>query len=138
MPKYDSQTFQVQFTCKKWKQKCFNVCCRIEKDDRILWIQRFIKQYVEGQVMHEWNQQYLLSEGSRLTLEKALDIALSLESVISQTAVIRSGNMNSITEKTIVKVSNIKVKKCYQCDHNHVVKSCPFTDKECFYCPNKV
>ena len=88
-------------------------------------------------INHERTQQRLLSEGSTLTLEKALDIALSLESTISQTAVIQSGYMNNKSETQILKVSDKKVKKCYQCDGNHAAKSCPFIDKECFYCYNK-
>ena len=88
-------------------------------------------------INHERTQQRLLSEGSTLTLEKALDIALSLESAISQTAVIQSGYMNNKSETQILKVSDKEVKKCYQCDGNHAAKSCPFIDKECFYCYNK-
>ena len=76
----------------------------------------------------------MLSEGSTLTLEKALDIALSLELAISQTAVIQSGYMNSKSETQVLKVSNKEVKKQYQHDGNHIAKSCPFINKECFYC----
>ena len=39
-------------------------------------------------INHERTQQYLLSDGSNLTLEKALDIALSLKLPISQTGII--------------------------------------------------
>ena len=76
-------------------------------------------------------------------LKKTLDIALSLESAISQTTVIQSGYMNSKSGTEILKVSNeisleIKlVKKCYLSDRNHAAKSCPFINKECFYCHNK-
>ena len=42
-------------------------------------------------INHEKNQQRLLSEGSSLSLEKALDIVLSLKSAISQTAVFKMG-----------------------------------------------
>ena len=88
-------------------------------------------------INHERTQQHLLSEGSTLPLEKALDIALSLESAISQTAVIQSGYMNNKSETQILRVSYKEVKKCYWCDGNHTAKSCPFIDKECFYCHNK-
>ena len=54
-------------------------------------------------INHEKIQQCLLSE--------ALDIALSLESTISQTAVIQSGYMNHKSETQILKVSNKEVKK---------------------------
>ena len=53
-------------------------------------------------------------EGSTLTHEKALDIALLLESAINQTAVIQSGYMNNKSETQILKVSNKEVKKCYR------------------------
>ena len=46
-------------------------------------------------INHERTQQRLLSGDSTLTLEKALDIALSLESAISQTSVIQGGYMNT-------------------------------------------
>ena len=88
-------------------------------------------------INHERTQQCLLSEGSTLTLEKALGIALSLELAISQTALIQSGYMNNKSETQILKVSDKEVKKCYRCDGNHAAKSCPFIDKECFYCHNK-
>ena len=79
----------------------------------------------------------MLSKGLTLALEKALDIALSLESAISKTTVIQGEYMYSKTETPILKVNNNEVKKCYRCDGNHVAKSFPFIDKECFYCHNK-
>ena len=88
-------------------------------------------------INHERTQQPLLIEGSTLSLKKALDIALSLESAISQIGVIQSGCMNSKTETPILKVSNTEVKKSYRCDRNQVAKSCPFLSKECFYCLNR-
>ena len=60
-------------------------------------------------INHERTQQRLLSGDSTLTLEKALDIALSLESAISQ-----GGYMNNKSETQILKVSNKEVKKCYR------------------------
>ena len=77
----------------------------------------------------------MLSEDSTLSREKPLDIALSLESAISETAVIQSGYMNNKSETQILKVSDKEVQKC--CDGNHAAKSSPFIDKECFYCHNK-
>ena len=68
-------------------------------------------------------------EGLTLLREKALDIALLLESAIIQTAVIQSGYMNNKSETQIVKISNKEVKKCYQCDGNYVTKSCRFIDR---------
>ena len=88
-------------------------------------------------INHERTQQRLLSEDSALTLEKALDIALSLESAISQTAVTQSRYLNNKSETQIVKVSDKEVKKCYRCDGNYTAKPCPFIDKECFYCHYK-
>ena len=83
------------------------------------------------------HERHLFSEGSILTLEKPLDIALSLESAISQTAFIQGGYMNNKSKTQILKVSYKEVKKCYWCDGNHAAKSCPFIDKKCFYCHNK-
>ena len=45
--------------------------------------------------------------------------------------------MNSKTKRSILKVSDNKVKKCFRCDGNHVAKSCPFIYKECLYCLNE-
>ena len=47
-------------------------------------------------INYERNQQHLLREVSTLSLEKALDVALSLELAIYQTAVIQSGYMLSV------------------------------------------
>ena len=87
---------------------------------------------------HESNQQRLLSKGSTKTLEKVLDIALSLESVISQTAVIQSGYMNNKFETQILKVSDKEVKKCYRCDGNHAAKSSLSLIKSVFIVARKV
>ena len=90
-------------------------------------------------INHERTQQLrLLSEGSTLTLEKALDIALSLESAISQTSVIQGGYMNNKSETQILKVSDKEIKKCYRCDGNHAAKSCPFINNKCFIVTTKV
>ena len=89
-------------------------------------------------INHERTQQRLLSGGSTLPLEKALDIALSLKSAISQTSVIQGGYMNNKSETQILKVSDKEVKKCYRCDGNHAAKSCPFINKECFIVTTKV
>ena len=119
--KHDSRTFQVKFTCKKCKRKCFNVFCRIAKVKSILWIRRLVKGYVKQERLfcrsnHERNQQLLLSEGTTLSLEKAFNIPLAYESSISQTAVIQNRYMNSKTETPILKVSDNEVKKCYRCE----------------------
>lgn len=45
--------------------------------------------------------------------------------------------MNESEFKTILKVSENEKSKRYRCDGNHSVKSCPFIDKECFYCHRK-
>ena len=49
----------------------------------------------------ERTQQCLLSKASALTLEKGLDIALSVESAIHQTAVIQSGYINNKSETNL-------------------------------------
>ena len=88
-------------------------------------------------INHDRTQQRLLSEGATLTLQKALDISLSLESAIQQSAIIH----NDLRPKQEV-VANVEKKpnstsKCYRCDGQLSAKVCPFIEKQCFYCKNK-
>ena len=76
-------------------------------------------------------QQGLLSEGANLTLQKAMDISLSLESAIRQSA---AESISKIDSKIPTKSQN---SKCFRCFGQHNPKVCPFTDKECFFCKNK-
>ena len=91
-------------------------------------------------VVYERIQQKLLSEGEGLTLDKATNIALSMESAIAQASEIqnfqqRTDNVNKLSsnggEKTL------KPQECYRCGGNHNPESCPFKEKECFFCRNK-
>ena len=85
-------------------------------------------------------QQGLLSEGANLTLQKAMDISLSLESAIRQSAIMQ--NESKSAAESISKIdSKIPTKsqnsKCFRCFGQHNPKVCPFTNKECFFCKNK-
>ena len=41
-------------------------------------------------INHDWTQQRLLSKGATLTLQKALDISLSLKSAMQQSAIMHN------------------------------------------------
>ena len=90
-------------------------------------------------INHDRMQQRLLSEGSSLSLEKAIDISLSLESAIKQAAVIQSefNQPSEAVSKFEQKISRSQGTKCFRCDTLHNPKSCPFIDKQCFFCGNK-
>ena len=81
----------------------------------------------------------MLSEGASLSLEKAIDISLSLESAIKQAAVIQSECKppSEAVSKIEQKISRSQGTKCFRCDNLHNPKSCPFIDKQCFFCGNK-
>ena len=88
-------------------------------------------------INHDRTQQRLQSEGATLTLQKALDISLSLESAIQQSAIMH----NDLRPKQEV-VAKVEKKpnstsKCYRCDGQHSAKVCPFIEKQYFYCKNK-
>ena len=91
---------------------------------------------------HERLQQRLLSEGAALTLTKALDIAQSMESAIEQSSIIKSyqnqeqqlsSEIHSVEERK----SKVSSKLCFRCDGKHQPTSCPFKDKDCFFCKKK-
>ena len=90
-------------------------------------------------INHNRMQQRLLTEGASLSLEKAIDISLSLESAIKQAAVIQSeckppsGAVSKIEQK----ISRSHDTMCFRCDNLHNPKLCPFIDKQCFFCGNK-
>ena len=90
-------------------------------------------------VNHDRTQQRLLSEGATLTLQKAMDVSLSLESAIKQSAIMQNeSNAAESVSKTDTKTSpKNQYGKCYRCAGQHNPKVCPFIDKECFFCKNK-
>ena len=69
-----------------------------------------------------------LSEGTSLSLEKVVDISLSLESAIKQAAVIQSECKppSEAVSKIEQKISRGQSTKCFRCDNVHNPKSCPF------------
>ena len=86
-------------------------------------------------IKHDRIQQRLLSEGAELTLEKALQIAQSMESAIKQSTAIQ--NYQHRTER-VHKVSTQErsYKECFRCGGRHAVDRCNFKNKECFFCKN--
>ena len=81
MPRYDCRTFQVQFTCKKSNESVSTFVKELRK----------LTEYCECRDSLNDMLRDRLSEGSIQFLDKAVDIALSLESAISQTVAIQSG-----------------------------------------------
>ena len=90
-------------------------------------------------INHDHKQQRLLSDGASLSLEKAIDISLSLELAIKQAAVIQSECKppSKAASKIEQKILRSQGRKCFRCDNLHNPKLCPFIDKQCFFCGNK-
>ena len=91
---------------------------------------------------HERIQQRLLGAGATLTLTKALDTALSMESAIQQSSIIKSYQHTENQSSEIHKVERQERKQdmsqnCFRCEGRHQPNSCPFKDKECFFCHKK-
>lgn len=86
-------------------------------------------------INHDRTQQRLLSEGATLTLQKALDISLSLESAIQQAAVMQHESQRD--QMNAFKMSQKDNLSCYRCTGKHYPKVCPFINKECFFCKSK-
>ena len=94
-------------------------------------------------IAHERIQQKLLSEGEGLTLEKAINIALSMESAIAQANEIQGVQQKSSSAE----IQNLSTgarrndrpstQECYRCGGNHLPDLCQFKDKECFFCRNR-
>ena len=74
-------------------------------------------------------QQKLLSVGNALTLDKALKLAISIETA--------SKNAKSIHGETPIHKVDSKDKEFYRCGGDHNPNSCKFKDEECFYCKNQ-
>ena len=85
-------------------------------------------------INHDCMQQRLLGEGANLSLQKATDISLSLESAMKQAAAIQ--NEFKQPNEAVLKIeqkttSRNQITKCFRCDNLHNPNSCPFIDKEC-------
>ena len=72
------------------------------------------------------------SEGSSLTLKRALSIAISVESAINQSSLINQYQEQALASREEPTESKPD-KSCYRCNGNHKPETCPFKDKECFY-----
>ena len=92
-------------------------------------------------VNHERKQKWLHSEGPSLTLQKALDIALALESAINQTSIIQGHQqpsaINNTSANNVFKVSYKGNDRCFFGEGNHLSLACPFNNKEGFYFKSK-
>ena len=81
-------------------------------------------------VNQERKQKRLHSEGPSLTLEKALDIALALESAINQASIIQGHQQPSAIDNTSANIffnaSDKGNDRCFCCDENHLSSACPF------------
>ena len=87
-------------------------------------------------INHDRRQQRLLSEGANLSLQKTMDISLSLESAKKQAAVIQNKfkQPNEAVSKIEQKTSSRhQSAKCFRYKNLQNPKSCPFIDKECFF-----
>lgn len=69
-----------------------------------------------------------LLEEKNLTLERAIEIAISLESTAEE-----SKEVNEVKTK----IANKKPLKCYRCGGPHYPNQCSFIDAECSYCKKK-
>ena len=89
-------------------------------------------------IKHERIQQHLLSEGDSLTLQRALDIAHSMESAIHQASMMKSTySNNSERLEDICKVNYSQNLKCFRYHGKHKANDCPFKSKECYVCRKK-
>ena len=88
-------------------------------------------------VNHERMQQQLPSEGTSLTLQKALDIVLFLESAIQQAVAIQNEIQMENGHVNVFKVNKEKEFSCFHCGI-HEAKVCPFINRQCCYCIVKV
>ena len=86
---------------------------------------------------HNQIQQKLLSEGLSLTLERALSIAISVESAINQLSLTSQYQQQAPVSReeptNIFRRTESKPDiSCYHCNGNHKPETCPFKDKEYF------
>ena len=88
-------------------------------------------------INHDRTQQRLLSKGATLTLQKALDIWLSLKSAIQQSAIMHKDLRPKQEVVAKVEKKPNSRSKCYRCDGQHSAKVCLFIEEQCFYCENK-
>ena len=81
-------------------------------------------------------QRRLLAE-PRLTLKRALDLALAIEAADKDASEIQRGDSqggDTSLNKVDVKVDKGGEIKCYRCGGNHYPKSCYFKDAKCYVC----
>ena len=91
-------------------------------------------------------QQRLLSEGSKLTLDRAVEISIALEAATKQSSEIQNYQQKHSTESVVhqLKTNSSSTGKseelsydCYRCGGCHIAIKCPFKNEECHYCHNK-
>ena len=98
--------------------------------------QLFLMQTTLSGINHDRTQQRLLSEGANLSLQKVIDISLSLESVIKQEVVIQ--NKYKQPNEAVSKIEQKAASRnhsgyCFRCGNLHNLKLHQFIDKECFF-----
>ena len=87
-------------------------------------------------------QRKLLSEGSSLTFDNALKIALSMEAAAEQSTAMQNqiSHERKMDGSALHKVFTSGAKQqgiCFRCGGRHNPSNCPFTEKNCFFCNNK-
>ena len=88
-------------------------------------------------------QRKLLSEGSALTLDNALRIALSIEAAAQQSAAMQLQISNdkradgTTVHRVFTTPGSKRQESCFRCGNKHNPSSCPFKEKNCFSCRNK-
>ena len=87
---------------------------------------------------HERIQQRLLSKDDTLTLEKAIDIAQTIEPVIKQSSLIRSTQGVEDHLENIHKVQNKEILNFYREERKRLSRNFSFKDKGCFFCQKKL
>ena len=86
-------------------------------------------------------QQFLLSEGSGLTLGKATAIAIAMETSSKQSSEIQKHqdrvsetNLNKLERKSdSTNVKSDSSQACFRCGSRHLALKCLFKDEECFF-----
>ena len=106
----------------------------------IKYLELFLIQTTLSGINHDRTQQRLLSEGANLSLQKVIDISLSLESVIKQEVVIQ--NKYKQPNEAVSKIEQKAASRnhsgyCFRCGNLHNLKLHQFIDKECFFLKKK-
>ena len=135
-----AERFQFNMRCRKTGESVSQYMAELRRLSQYCKygdsLDSMLREHLVCGINHDHTQQSLLSEGANISLQKAMDISLSLESAIKQAAVIQNEfkqlneAASTIEQKTS---SRNQSAKCFRCDNLHNPKSCPFIHKECFF-----